>query len=143
MAHNPSRELILSRIREGLRTPAAALDKYDLTAPIFEPVHNPLERFQQECKNNLMECELTANSAMSAQVLLRLLESLPAGEIFVQDDPALRQLINQAGVSRSVRWSSAGGPAETSQATITLAEALVAQTGSVLVTSGCAGRGSS
>ena len=44
---------------------------------------------------------------------------------------------------RAIRWSSEGGPAEASQATITCAEALVAQTGSVFVSASCGGRGAS
>jgi L-lactate dehydrogenase complex protein LldG len=40
-----------------------------------------------------------------------------------------------------VRWSSEGAPRESSQATLTLAESLIAQTGSVFVTAGCGGRG--
>ncbi|HMK31565.1 MAG TPA: LUD domain-containing protein, partial [Terriglobales bacterium] len=43
-----------------------------------------------------------------------------------------------------VTWSSQGPPAEACQATVTQAEALVAMTGSILVSSlGCGGRGSS
>src|SRR5208337_3053447 len=44
---------------------------------------------------------------------------------------------------RAIRWSSEGAPSEASQATITLAEALIAQTGSILVTASCGGRGAS
>jgi len=68
--------------------PALASDRV-----IFEPVANPLERFQQECVLNLMECALTADRAASARQLSQVLQSLPEGEIFVQDDPSLRQLI--------------------------------------------------
>ena len=52
----------------------------------------------------------------------------------------------QAGATpgaRAVRWSSQGGPAENSQATITLADALIAQTGSIFVSAACGGRGAS
>jgi L-lactate dehydrogenase complex protein LldG len=142
-ASNPSREAILARIRDGLRTPAPPLEAQSFMGPIFEPVVNPLERFQQECKANLMECQLTADGAASAQALTQVLQSLPAGEIFVQDDPALRRLMAAAGTARQVRWSSQGGPAESSQATATLADALIAQTGSVFVSASCGGRGGS
>ena len=102
------RERILERIRAGLRvsvhqTPAAPIGQ------IFAPVENPLERFQQECKANLMECQLTADASASAQALAQVLQSLPAGEIFVQDDPALRRLMAALGSQRQVRWSSQGG----------------------------------
>jgi len=111
--------------------------------PIFEPVENPLERFQQECKANLMECQLTADTVTSAGALAQVLDSLPVGEVFLQDDPALRQLINNSGSARPLRWSSQSGPAEIAQATVTLADALIAQTGSVFVSAACGGRGAS
>ena len=84
---NPSREAILARIRDGLRTPAPPIEDKTFYGPIFEAVENPLERFQQECKANLMECQLTADATSSAQALAAVLQSLPPGEIFVQDDP--------------------------------------------------------
>ncbi|HWS17154.1 MAG TPA: hypothetical protein VN223_04030, partial [Candidatus Elarobacter sp.] len=102
---NPSREAILSRIREGLRTPAPPIEDKTFYGPIFEAVINPLERFQQECKANLMECELTTDAAGSAQTLAQVLQSLPEGEVFVQDDPKLRRLMTAAGSQRQIRWS--------------------------------------
>jgi len=152
---NPSRERILEQIRAGLRTTVAEAAAMDSGRVIFEPVTNPLERFQQECVSNLMECALTADCAASARQLSDVLQSLPEGEIFVQDDPSLRRLVEKtielevpARSSRcssqcSIRWSSEGAPAEASQATITLAEALIAQTGSILVSAACGGRGAS
>jgi len=86
-----------------------------------------------------MECTLTADCDASARQLSKVLQSLPEGEAFVQDDPLLRQLIELAAPERVVRWSSRGAPLEASQATVTLAEALIAQTGSVLVTASCEG----
>jgi L-lactate dehydrogenase complex protein LldG len=141
--NNPSREAILARIREGLRTPSPPLERVGAGGPFFEPVENPLERFQQECKANLMECQLTKDAAASAGALKQVLGSLPEGEVFVQDDPALRRIMAAAGTERQVRWSSQGGPAESAQATVTLADALVAQTGSVFVSASCGGRGAS
>jgi L-lactate dehydrogenase complex protein LldG len=141
-AANPSREAILARIREGLRSPAPPLEPGS-SGPIFEPVTNPLERFQQECKTNLMECQLTASATESVQALARVLASLPEGEVFVQDDPALRRIVAKSGTARALRWSSQGGPQESAQATLTLADALVAQTGSVFVSASCGGRGAS
>jgi L-lactate dehydrogenase complex protein LldG len=140
---NPSREAILARIRDGLRTPAPPIEDKIFYGPIFEAVENPLERFQQECKANLMECQLTADSAASAQTLAAVLQSLPPGEVFVQDDPTLRRLTTAAGAQRQIRWSSEGGPREQSQATVTLADALIAQTGSIFVSASGGGRGAS
>lgn len=142
-ANNPSRELILERIRAGLSVPAASREEDGPASPFFAAIENPLERFQQECKANLMELTITGDAAASAQQLASLLDTLPAGEIFVQDDPVLRRLVQDAGVTREIRWSSQGGPREISQATVTLAEALVAQTGSVFVSAACGGRGAS
>jgi L-lactate dehydrogenase complex protein LldG len=141
--NNPSRELILERIRAGLRVPVQASHEDGPTRPFFAAIENPLERFQQECKANLMELTITGDAAASAQQLAGLLDTLPAGEIFVQDHPVLRRLVQDAGVTREIRWSSQGGPREVSQATVTLAEALVAQTGSVFVSAACGGRGAS
>jgi L-lactate dehydrogenase complex protein LldG len=140
---NPSREAILTRIREALRTPAPPIEAKVFDGPIFEPIENPLERFQQECKANLMECQLTTDAAGSTQALAQVFESLPPGEVFVQDDPILRRMVEASGTARQISWSSQGGPKETSQATVTLAEALVAQTGSIFVTASCGGRGAS
>jgi L-lactate dehydrogenase complex protein LldG len=140
---NPSREAILARIREGLRMPAPPMDAQTFTGPIFEAVENPLERFQLECKANLMECQLTADGSASARTLAQVLQSLPDGEIYVQDGPALRRLMAATATARQIRWSSEGGPREKSQATITLADSLIAQTGSVFVSASCGGRGAS
>src|SRR6185312_6935198 len=130
---NPSREAILARIRDGLRTPAPPIEDKTFYGPIFEAVENPLERFQQECKANLMECQLTADASASARALAQVLQSLPPGEVFVQDNPALRRLMAASASQRQIRWSSQGGPREQSQATVTLADALIAQPGSIFV----------
>ncbi len=142
-AENASRERILERIRAGLRSVAMEPAAKRSDRVIFEPVSNPLQRFQQECVANLMECTLTADSASSARELAKILQSLPEGEVFVQDDPSLRRLIEAAAPGRAIRWSTQGAPGEASRATVTRAEALIAQTGSILVTAACGGRGAS
>jgi L-lactate dehydrogenase complex protein LldG len=140
--NNPSREVILNRIRAGLQMPVNVPQHEEEPArPFFAPIENPLERFQQECKANLMELTLTSDAAASAKQLANILDTLPPGEIFVQDESSLRNLVQAAGVTREIRWSSQGGPREVSQATISLAEALVAQTGSIFVSAACGGRG--
>ena len=140
---NASRERILERIRIGLRTRPAEPASASRDQLIFEPVTNPLQRFQQECVANLMECTLTDDTNASAVQLAIILHALPAGEIFVQDHPSLRTLTELARSDRPIRWSSEGAPSEASQATVTLAEALIAQTGSIVVTASCGGRGAS
>jgi L-lactate dehydrogenase complex protein LldG len=140
---NPSRDRILEKIRAGLRTAIPQPAAMSPDRVIFEPIDNPLQRFQQECVANLMECVLTAGCAASAQQLSNVLQSLPEGEAFVQDHPSLRRMIELVSPGRAIRWSTQGAPRETSQATVTLADALIAQTGSILVTASCGGRGAS
>ncbi len=147
LAENGSRDRILEQIRAGLRNTsrtAAPEDSQPHTdRVIFAPIENPLERFQQECAANLIELLLTANLNESTERLIQVLDSLPPGEIFLQNHPKLRELAGLMRSGRSLRWSSEGGPNERSQATITLVEALIAQTGSILVTASCGGRGAS
>jgi len=140
---NPSRGRILERIRGGLRTVALKPAQMRSNRVIFATIQNPLERFRQECVANLMECTLTADSAASTCHFAKVLQSLPEGDIFAQDDPSLRRLLEPAAPGRAIRWSSQGAPPEASQATVTLAEAFIAQTGSILVTAACGGRGAS
>jgi len=142
-AANPSREGILERIRTGLRVPTRDLDDRASAGAIFEGATNPMERFQQECRANLMECHVVADAAGSAKTLAQVLQSLPEGEIYAQNDAGLRRVIGESGTPRAVRWSSEGAPRESSQATVTLADALIAQTGSVFVSAACGGRGAS
>jgi len=143
---NPSRARILERIKTALASPAPAHAR-STSDPAFAPVANPLERFQKECAGNNTECVTTANLSASAAAISKILSELPAGEIFVQDSPELRAMA-PAWNMHNIRWSSTpatnagskSGPSESSQAAITMAEALVAQTGSVLVSSECGGR---
>jgi L-lactate dehydrogenase complex protein LldG len=142
-AGNPSREQILERIRSNLRVPVPPPAESPAITEIFEPVLDSLQRFQQECQANLMECHIAPDKTATAQLLAMALEPLPAGAIFVQDEPGLRSLIAAAKPDRAVKWSNEGAPAESSQATITLADALIAQTGSIFVSASCGGRGAS
>jgi L-lactate dehydrogenase complex protein LldG len=144
MAGNASRERILERIRAGLRAPVKnAPEPSPSRDEVFEAVVNPLERFKTEATANLMECRTTRSLNESAAALAEVLDSLAQGEIFLQDAPVLRQIVQQTALQRPVQWSSEGAPRESSQATVTLAEALVAQTGSIFVTAACGGRGAS
>jgi L-lactate utilization protein LutC len=147
---NPGRERILTRIRAGLRSGTTEDPILNRDGAVFGRVLDRFERFQKECTANLIECYFTRDRDESTAKLAGALQSLPGGEIFIQDAPELRRLIQDAtrrldseASAGSIRWSSEGAPRERSQATITLAEALIAQTGSVLVSSGCGGRGAS
>ena len=139
---NPGRARILERLRTALREstprPPGAPGK-----TIFAPVTDVIARFQQECAANITECIVTPDLRSSARAVTDLLAALPAGEIFVQDSSALRRLATEWQNERTIQWSSEGGPKESTQATITTAEALVALTGSVLVSAACGGRGAS
>jgi len=137
-ADNPSRERILARIRAAVQTTAPHHD--GPAGQMFAPVTDPLDRFRKECVANITECTVTADSASSAAAIAKVLASLPPGEIFVQDAPELRALVSGFKDERRLRWSSEGPPNEASEATITLCEALVAQTGSVLVSVANGGR---
>ena len=139
---NPGRERILARIRSALATPAPVLDS-GASGQIFAEIPDPLERFRQECELNRTECLVTADIVASAAAVSKILSSIPPGEIFLQDAPLLRRMATGWTSGREVRWSSQGPPNEITKATITLAEALVAATGSVFVSSGCGGRGAS
>lgn len=143
----PSRERILTRIRNGLLTPSLTytpdLPPSNAKPKVFAPIPDVLERFQKECEENNTECIITPDAKGSAESVAGVLASLPPGEIFMQDAPELRRLAQILQQGRAIRWSSEGAPAETSQATITLAECLVAQTGSIFVSSRCGGRGAS
>jgi L-lactate dehydrogenase complex protein LldG len=139
---NPGRARILERLRVALREqsarPAGAEGRR-----IFAPVKDVLDRFQKECVGNITECVVTEDSRASARAIRELLGALPEGEIFVQDSTALRRMAQEWETARDIQWSSEGGPKESAQATITTAEALVALTGSVLVSAACGGRGAS
>jgi L-lactate dehydrogenase complex protein LldG len=136
------RERILARIGSALATPAHKHANVTPGAAVFAPVPNPLARFQKECAENTTECVLTSGMDGSASALRTVLDSVALGEIYAQDAPLLRRIVPTAS-GRSIHWSTAGPPGESSQATITGAEYLIASTGSVLVASSNGGRGAS
>jgi L-lactate dehydrogenase complex protein LldG len=90
---------------------------------------------------NKSELIVTSSFEESVAAAQALLADLGVADVFVQDAPELRRASAQLGAGRLVQWSSASGPVEATTVTITLAEMLVAQTGSVLVSSACGGRG--
>ncbi|HET8666747.1 MAG TPA: LUD domain-containing protein [Terriglobales bacterium] len=148
---NSSREAILGRIKTALRSSAPPPEPARNT-PVFPPVENVLDRFRQECATNLVECVVTASQMESSQALANTLASLPDGEVWLQDASELRAIMNGMSAAPrldtparmgATRWSSEGRPHEDAQATITLAELLVAATGSMFVSSSCGGRAGS
>ena len=139
-AENASREKILARIRTALRAPAPHHESGEAKI-IFAPVADALERFQKECVINVTECTLLSDLHACAAAIKDVLAALPPGDIFVQDSPDLRGMAAEWQDGRAIQWSSEGAPRESSQVTISGCEALVAQTGSVLVSAACGGRG--
>jgi L-lactate dehydrogenase complex protein LldG len=142
-AESSGRERILSRIRSALERPAPRRQAPGQARPIFAPVADLLARFQQECALNSTECLLVPDRQAARDAIGNVLTSIPSGEIYVQDAEILRHMVEGASSGRPLRWSNQGPPAEDSQATITLAESLVASHGSVLIVSSGAGRAAS
>lgn len=139
---NPARQRILERVRNALKTPAHQ-PLATAARPVFAPVTDLLERFQAECLANNTELILATDEVATAAAIESVLDSLPGGEIFVQDSPWLRSVTRSFMMPRNERWSSEGPPSESSQATISECELLVALTGSIVVSSSCGGRGAS
>ena len=142
--NNPQRERILARLRAA--TPGNATETSNTAigiTEIFGPVTDPRDRFLRECTVNFTEVVPTRDSAESIAAFERVLASLPEGELFFQEEAVLRKWAERVARSRTIRWSSEGPPRESTQATVTLAHAFVAQTGSILTSSRCGGRGAS
>lgn len=145
----------VERKREGQQGRDAILEKIRAAQPerrpghdvklgqMFAPIGDVMARYREECKANLTELIETSSASESAAAIGRVLESLPEGRFFVQDEPRLRALVERVPHGRAMVWSSSEAVPEDTQVTLTLAEALVAQTGSILSSSGCGGRGAS
>ncbi len=141
-AENPGRERILARVRSAVARPAPPPSPAP-RRPFFAPVTEPLERLKRECEANKTELILASDEVASAAAIESVLDSLPQGEVFVQDAPQLRAMAKSFLTPRNLRWSSQGAPGEASEATISACELLVALTGSIVVSAGCGGRGAS
>jgi L-lactate dehydrogenase complex protein LldG len=147
LVENSGRKAILTRIRAALKTPARTADSpghvHAGPGDIFPPIGDPLERFRLECLGNKTELIVTPSFDASVSAVDSVLTETQAREVFVQDAPDLRRAAQNFGSDRSIRWSCDAGPIESANVSITLAEVLVAQTGSVLISSACGGRGAS
>ena len=129
-----SRERILQRIGSALQQ-KSSLPAF-ASRPIFPPIGDLAGRFAAECKTNYTECIFTASPTDTQRTVCELLASLGEGDVFVEDVPDLRARVTAS----TVVWSSQQPATESSVATITRVEALIAATGSLLVTSACGGR---
>lgn len=138
-----ARENILARIAKANARPRSApLPVVPLEA-IFPPISGPRQRFLDECAGNLTEVFQTSDGAGTVAALATVLSTVPAGDVYVQDAEELRPLAAIIRQSRQVLLSSEGAPPEPTQASLTLAHGFVAQTGSILTSSACGGRGAS
>lgn len=141
--NNSARGRILDRIRKAHVALDPAIDSTTVTLEqIFPPIGDPLAKFLAECEANLTEVRQVRDADGSLHSLAELLQELPAGSVFAQDHPSLRQF-KDAFAGREVLWSSDERAPEDCQATITLCEGLVAQTGSIISSSRNGGRGGS
>lgn len=142
-ADNSGRERILARIRSALRAPAPRHQLAGEAGPTFVPVEDSRAQFERACAANSTELMSVSDAREAEDALRTVLASVPSGEVYVEDAPLLRRLLENSREQRAVRWSNEGPPGESSQATITRAECLVASTGSILIASSAAGRGAS
>jgi L-lactate dehydrogenase complex protein LldG len=138
-----ARENILARIRAANARPHSAPEPAVPLDSIFPPISNPRRRFLDECAGNLTEVFETSDATGSAVALETILSTVPAGDVYVQDDAELHRFAASLNQWRRVRMSSEGAPREGTQASLTLAHGFVAQTGSILISSACGGRGAS
>lgn len=136
---NASRERVLGRIAAALQQKSPPLSYGP--RPVFAPIPDLKQRFELECRSNYTECIFTHGIEETQARLLEILASLESGTIFAEDMPFIRDRLSLA--PRDLTWSTHGPAPESSQATITRAKALIAATGSLLVTSSCGGRGGS
>ena len=142
-AENSGRARVLARIRAALKVPAPRQEGSVPAGPIFAPVADPVARFQEECAANSSECMRMPDVPAAEEALRTVLASIPPGELYVEDAPLLHRIVEALHGEHKLRWSSEGRPNEGSQAAITLAEALVASHGSLLLASAAAGRSAS
>ena len=134
---NSARARILERIR---RAPQLAGDAGSVSLEeIYGAIHDPMQRFLDECAANLTEVKRTRDASASVCALQELLHALPPGMIYVEDAPKLRSF-SEAIEGREVLYSSTSRAPENSQATLTLCDGLVAQTGSIVTSSRHGGR---
>lgn len=137
---NSARARILERIRRAPQLHAE--DEPIALEQIYRPISDSMQRFLDECAANLTEVNRTTDRAASLRTLREILASVPDGIIYVEDTPALRDFA-AALHGREVLYSNSGGAPENCQATFTVCDGLVAQTGSIVTSSRHGGRGGS
>ena len=136
---NPSRERILGRITTALQQKLPPLEIEP--RPIFAPIGDLAERFQTECTANLTELIFTRNANDTCHQLSEILASIDPGTVYADDCAEVRSRLG--GYKGAITWSAEARAPEPSVATITRVEALIAATGSLLVSAASGGRGGS
>ncbi len=138
------RERVLDAIRAALRprpeAPAAAAAPADALCALPAPGDAALRRFLAECAANCTEVILVRSPAEADTALAQILAPVEGG-FYAQDAPELRRLL--APWAGRTLWSNAGACDAERAAGLTLAEALIAQTGSIVVSAACGGRAGS
>jgi L-lactate utilization protein LutC len=134
---NSARARILERIRRAPHVPAES-ESVSLEQ-IYGTIADPMRRFLNECATNLTEVTRTRDSAASFRALQDVVNALPMGMVYVEDAPALRAFAD-AFHNREVLYSRTVRAPEHCQATLTLCDGLVAQTGSIVTSSRHGGR---
>lgn len=132
------RELILQRVRMALRTPTESAGGGSTSKPIFPTISDPVTRLLEEFRANRIECFRAEGAQQISDVLAQVLSELPSGRIYAEDSPAIRELTGK--IDREIIWSTSGPAPEDVQVAVTHCEALIAQTGSILLSSRNAGR---
>ena len=116
-----ARENILARIRKGQRAPASSVSARGSARCDLLSDHRTLgSASSTNVPGNLTEVFQTADAAASAEALETILSTVPAGEVYVQDDASLHPFVALLEQWRRVRLSSEGAPAESTQASLTL-----------------------
>lgn len=136
---NPARERILGRITRALQQKLPPMQVEP--RPIFSPIEDLVERFQAECKANLTEVIFTRNEHDTCHALSEILASIESGLVFADDCAEVRSRLG--GYKGAITWSTQSRALESSAVTITRVEALIAATGSLLVSAASGGRGGS
>lgn len=131
------RAQILRKIRASLQTSAEPAVTAT-TKTIFPPIADPLSRLFDEFQANRIECFQVNDAHQVSDALAQVLSEFPSGRIYAEDSRAIRDLTGKTG--REIVWSTSGAAPNDVQASLTHCEALIAQTGSILLSSRNAGR---
>lgn len=136
---NDARERILDRVRAALRHPAPRPGFPARGVACFAPLPSDTEsliaRFQRELESLRGEFARVREPRQAREWLRELWTRNSFQKVAAGDDPMLRRLLE----GMEVQWVGAGGPAgvalEPVELAVTRADALVARTGSVLLSS--------